>query len=267
MPIQLIAVDLDETLLLSNKEPCSAGSAALREAIAKGIHVVIATSRRLASVREISEKTGITNQVVICADGALIMSHTFGEIWRLLSIPQAIASKIALEADRNSWEMTLVIGDRTYYRQREGQVLGHLKHDLYVADSSMEMLEAGEPIRMLVNDAEAINGLMAFLEAEKLSSKVNIQPYYGAGKQIRSLGIFPHGSNKGIALRYVCERLNIPLENTMAIGDGSNDIPMFQVAGTRVVMGNAHEDIKEYADFVCPTNDENGVAEALRHYS
>ena len=266
MAIQLIAVDLDETLLLSNKEPCPEGSSALREAIAKGIHVVIATSRRLASVREISEKAGITNQVVICADGALTMSHTFGEIWRLLTIPHNVASKIALAADKNSWEMTMVIGDKTYYRQREGQVLGHLKDDLYVVNSNLEMLEAGEPIRLLVHDSAAIRGLLTFLEEEKLSSKVTIQPYYGTAKEIRSLGVFPQGSDKGNALRYVCERLNIPLENTLAIGDGSNDVAMFQVAGIRVVMGNAHEDIKQYADFICPSNEENGVAEALRHY-
>jgi hydroxymethylpyrimidine pyrophosphatase-like HAD family hydrolase len=56
------------------------------------------------------------------------------------------------------------------------------------------------------------------------------------------------------------------LEDTVAIGDENNDIPMFKVAGLSITMGNAKEEAKEYSDVVTLTNDENGVAYAFEKY-
>ena len=67
-------------------------------------------------------------------------------------------------------------------------------------------------------------------------------------------------SNKGNAVKKLCEILDIDLKDTIAIGDSYNDIHMFEVAGYNVVMGNADEEVKKYADEITLTNDEDGVA-------
>jgi hydroxymethylpyrimidine pyrophosphatase-like HAD family hydrolase len=59
--------------------------------------------------------------------------------------------------------------------------------------------------------------------------------------------------------------LNILLEDTIAIGDQNNDIPMFKAAGFSIALGNAKEEIKSMSDYVTLTNDENGVAYAIDH--
>ena len=72
--------------------------------------------------------------------------------------------------------------------------------------------------------------------------------------------------HKGTGLKAVAKHFNIPISNTIAIGDNFNDQGMLQAAGLSIAMGNAEEEIKEIADVVTLTNDEHGVAHAIRTY-
>lgn len=73
-------------------------------------------------------------------------------------------------------------------------------------------------------------------------------------------------AQKGLALEALCRKLGIPMENTIAFGDGMNDVTMLNMAGIGVAMGNAEEKIQKLADYVTDTNDNDGVAAALRHF-
>lgn len=72
-------------------------------------------------------------------------------------------------------------------------------------------------------------------------------------------------ASKGQALKRLAKQLNIPLEETAAVGDSLNDKSMLEAAGKGVAMGNAREDIKSIADAVTLTNDEHGVAHMMKH--
>lgn len=72
--------------------------------------------------------------------------------------------------------------------------------------------------------------------------------------------------NKGVALAALAERLGISRQDVMAIGDSFNDLEMIQYAGVGVAMGNARKEIKQQADIVTLTNEEDGVAEAIEQY-
>jgi hypothetical protein len=73
-------------------------------------------------------------------------------------------------------------------------------------------------------------------------------------------------ADKGKAFLYLAEFLNVPLENTVAIGDGSNDYSLLKSAGYAVAMGNAKNDIKKIADVITDDNDNDGVAGFLNKY-
>lgn len=78
---------------------------------------------------------------------------------------------------------------------------------------------------------------------------------------------FTHkNANKGFGLWYLAEHLNIPLKNTVAIGDQLSDIPMFKVAGISIAMGNASNIVKSHATYITNHHDRNGVASALKKY-
>lgn len=265
MTIKLIAVDLDDSLLRSDGTICPVSADVLRQAVARGCYVIIATSRRLASVQKFSEDLGINNHPIICADGALIMSKPFGDIWQKLTISSTVAIQIAALADANDWELTVVAGDKTYHRQRLGQSIGELEENRFIVANNVDMMQVDEPARILVYDNHSIQAIATYCK-HHFTSQIHLQFYYHADDSVRSLGIFPKDADKGIALRYVCERLSIKLEETMAIGDGRNDIPMLKLAGISVVMGNARDVIKSYADAITTSNDDHGVGQAVRKF-
>ena len=74
------------------------------------------------------------------------------------------------------------------------------------------------------------------------------------------------GNNKQLGIDKIIERFGVPLENTMAFGDGGNDSGMLRHAGVGVAMGNANDDVKAAADFVTLSVDEEGITHALEHF-
>ena len=83
----------------------------------------------------------------------------------------------------------------------------------------------------------------------------------------RSKGYFelmPRGCSKASAMEYVAKYLGIPMSETVAIGDGANDIPMLKCAHCAIVMGNAPAEVKKLADFVTTDVDKDGIEHALK---
>ena len=72
------------------------------------------------------------------------------------------------------------------------------------------------------------------------------------------------GKEKGI--RALCEAMGISVEETIAFGDGANDRKMLEMAGIGVAMGNALEEVKQSADYITDTVEEDGLAKALHHF-
>ena len=75
-----------------------------------------------------------------------------------------------------------------------------------------------------------------------------------------------NGDDKGEALKFLAEHYNIPIENTVAVGDNLNDLPMILAAGTGVAVENAVEEFKKHADDICPSCDDGGVADVIEKY-
>lgn len=79
--------------------------------------------------------------------------------------------------------------------------------------------------------------------------------------------IVPKGCSKGKGILKVCKQLGIAVEDTYAIGDSVNDLPMFEVAGHSIAMGNANESVKQKASYVTDTLHEDGIYHALKHFA
>lgn len=75
--------------------------------------------------------------------------------------------------------------------------------------------------------------------------------------------IMPNGIDKGYSIKKICEFLNISTDESVVMGDGENDIPMFREAGLSVAMGNSMSNVKDFADMVTDTNRADGVAKAI----
>lgn len=262
--VALIAVDLDGTLLRSDSSLSPEGGHALVAAVRQGARVILTTTRNIDSVRRFAAEIGLT-EPVICTNGAMILGSPGGPVWRRRLIPAPLTEALAAVADAEGYSLITTVGEVSYIRRQEGQSLGEMQPGRWVIARNAEALAAGDPIRILNYDPEGILHLRRICESQ-FAGQAHVETYFRPDGSAKSLGVFAAGADKGTALRLVSKRLGIDRSRVMAVGDNPNDLPMFAFAGIRVAMGNATRDVKAAATVVAPTNDDAGVAWAVRRY-
>jgi Cof subfamily protein (haloacid dehalogenase superfamily) len=261
--LSLVAVDLDGTLLTIENTLAPEGARLLKQAARAGVHVVLATTRNPDSVLSFCRALEI-NDPLICANGAQVWGSPTGPVWAYRSIPTEAALTIARLADAHNWELSTTVGSMTYWRRRPGQALGPFALNVTIVATNSDAI-VGDPVRILVHQPQAVEEIQALCHSQ-LAEQCYAEVYYKRDGSIHSLGVFALGANKGAALALVLERLGIEQEDVMAIGDNPNDVPMFSFARVRVAMADAPAEVKRNATAVAPTNNQEGVAWALRRF-
>ena len=101
---------------------------------------------------------------------------------------------------------------------------------------------------------------------EKILSKINHLNMTFAYSEVTSIECSPKGVSKASGLQILCQKLGIPIERTIAVGDADNDIEILKVAGLAVAMENANEKVKKIADVIVNDNDHGGCAQLIQNY-
>ncbi len=270
--IKIICLDLDGTLLNSEKTLSPRNRAALEKAAGKGIWI-IPTTGRLAGALTPSVACLPFLRYVIAVNGAIITDLATGEVLDRQEIPNGQALHILNVLDRYPGIYDCYIDGCGYmnremleraadYTMDEFQLTLVRQTRKPVEDLKEYLKEYGGPVQksqiMFRNRAERDkvlsdirNTLPDFLHSCTYSNNIEINC---------------KTAHKGAALKFLCDYLNIPIECAMSFGDGSNDISMIQAAGVGVVMANADPEILQYGDLIAPSCDEDGVAQIIEKY-
>ncbi|MDR3433305.1 MAG: sugar-phosphatase [Rouxiella aceris] len=267
MAIELIAIDMDGTLLNPQHEVTPAVKQALAAARKLGVQVVLATGRPFIGVKRYLEELDLQQQDCYCItnNGALVQHADDGRCFA---------------------EVTLTFADYLYFEALSRQ-LGVGFHaltqsDLYTANADIspysihEAYLTGIPLRfrtpqqmdpaltfpkvMMVDKPERLDQAVSQIPDE-IRSRYTIMksaPYY--------LEILDKRVNKGEGVKVLAEKLGIARENVMTLGDQENDIAMLEYAGLGVAMGNAIDSVKAISQFVTKSNREDGVAYAVEKF-
>ena len=271
MAIRLIALDLDGTLLTSEKTISPEDRAAVEEAIARGVLVVPVTGRPAQGVpREVLDLPGV--RYVVSSNGATIRDIQTSET--LLETHLEAETALAVLAASNHVTMIreafragvgyLSRADYdTLCNRYEGAMLTYVLDTRQVVPGTLE--------EFLRDDPRPIEELFFLTDSEEtklgLQSALSALPGIGFADPFpRDLEVMAGGIDKGEGLQFLLDRLGIDPSEVMAIGDGGSDLPMLRAAGVGVAMGNATEAVKAGADWVTGTCDENGVARAIRKF-
>lgn len=251
--------DLDGTVLNSKNEFPKEIKELILNIVSCGELVVFATGRMHVSAKKLLDKVfeGHVDFPIISYNGAVVYVPGEGIIFKR-TLAKETADKIVDFFRPKGIHIQSYVDDKLYSEKDNEEIRLYSKHaDVpYVVVDDLKKLPA--PIKML-----------AIASADILDTLIpEVKELVGDGASVfKSFPIFldmvPSDANKGIALKFLSEKLSFDLNDTVVFGDNENDVFMFEVAGTCIAVENAVEKLKEVADFVTLSNDENGVLHAF----
>ncbi|KAK1285107.1 hypothetical protein QJS10_CPB20g00575 [Acorus calamus] len=269
-----IFCDMDGTLLNSKSQVTPRTAKALKEAVSRGVKVVIATGKtRPAAIRalqmvDLAGKDGVISEFSpgVFLQGLLVYGRQGRQICRsnldknvcreafMYSLEHNIPL-VAFSQDRclTLFDHPLIDSLHTIYHEPKAEVMPSVDH--LVASIDIQKL-------LFYDTIEGINTTLRPYWAEVVSGRASV-----IQAQPDMLEIVPPGTSKGNGVTMLLDHFGITAKEIMAIGDGENDVEMLQIASLGVALSNGSGKAKAVADVIGVSNDEDGVAEAIYKYA
>jgi len=272
MAIKIILLDLDGTLLTSDKQISPANRAALERAVEMGVHIVPSTGRFFGGIPQVVRDLPFV-RYAITVNGAQIYDVAEDRILHRAEILPADAEPIydCLDALPVIYDCFM---DGWGYMDRHN----YARIDEFISDPRVnrmvkELRKPVEDFRAFMREQHRpVQKIQMFFQDLPLRERVWARlieqfPNMSVTSSIpNNVEINEKHANKGEALSVLCRYLGVDISETMSFGDGSNDRSMILAAGVGVAMANADSSLKEIADYVTDTNDNDGVAKAIGRF-
>ncbi len=260
MNCRLLCADLDGTLLTARKTVSERTRSVLLRKQEEGLVIALASGRTVQGILPYADELRLEAHggYVLAFNGGRIVECSTGRTVRSACIPDGAAAELfSLARSRGCDLITYVGGDVVTSSMDDPWVRYEAQCNGLSMRESADFTEfSGVPLNkcLMAGPPETI----AALEEEAAAA-------FGAGMEFyRSEPFFlecvPRGVDKGSSLALLAGLLGIPLEETIAFGDGYNDISMLRRAGLGVAMANAREEARAAADYVAASNEEDGLA-------
>lgn len=269
--IRIIAVDLDRTALNNESRLTERTIKAFQDASAKGAAIVIDTGRTFDALPEQVHGLGCI-RYFICSNGATVYDAETEELLMEKCLdPSAVETMTGLVREKNYMFESFTAGrayiGRDYYDMVCSGGLDY-RGRKYVAETRTPV---DDIFSFTLDHKDRIENLNVFFDSPE--KKEEFRPLLEAIPDARLTSSLPSNYelggrdvSKGAALRYLMELLGVDRSEVLAAGDSPNDIAMLEAAGVSVAVGNAELEVKEAASYIAPSNDEDGVAEAVERF-
>ncbi|KPJ22637.1 sugar-phosphatase [Streptococcus phocae] len=266
MSIKLVAIDIDGTLITDDRRITDDVFQAIQQAKAQGVHVVIATGRPIAGVTPLLEELKLNQEgdFVITFNGGLVQDAATG---------QEIVKELMTYDDYLETEfLSRKLGVHMHAITKEGIFTANRDIGKYTVHESTlvnmpifyrtpeEMADKEIVKMMMIDEPELLDQAISAIP-QSFHDKYTIvksTPFY--------LEFLPKTVSKGQAIKHLAQKLGLDLSQTMAIGDAENDRAMLEVVGSPVVMANGVPTLKKIAKHITKSNNESGVAHAIREW-
>lgn len=273
MDIKLIAIDLDGTLLGSKGSLSQENKEAIKEVKKAGIKIVLCTGRPLRSMTHLLEEADLLDEddLVITYNGGLIQRSKTGEIISEITLNREESLDIYKLGQQLKLPVNFIDLDYVYEppypegvdsiymsSSREAPKINALKF----MDLDMENLPDPFKINKVVmsRPSKELDAAIPHI-ADIYHERYNIYK-----SQAFILEVLPKNVDKGFSMRLLGDMLGLEKKQIMGIGDQENDLSLVENAGLGIAMENAIDQVKDAADYITRSNDNNGVAHALRKF-
>ena len=266
MKYKIIVLDLDGTLTNTKKEITPHTLEVLLRAQEKGIKIVLASGRPTYGIAPLAEKLQLSKYegYILAYNGGEIIDWKTGELMYKNLLDHDVLPYLYQCAKDNNFAIVTYDGeyvlteypdDEYVHKEAILNVMKIKKVDNFleaVKHPIAKCLIVGEPTRLAELEKEMY---------EHLKDRMGVfrsEPYF--------LELVPKGIDKAQSLAVLLKELGMTKDEMIAIGDGFNDLSMIKYAGMGVAMGNAQQVVKDNADFITLTNEEDGAAYAIEKF-
>ena len=262
--IKLVALDVDGTIMDRSFQISGRVKDAITKASEKGVRVLIATGRMYSATVPIGQELGLQTPL-ITYQGSLIKEFYQSDKTLLHhDLEPELAYRIIQDARKKDLQINIYLDDNLYIEKESPIVREYIDRRTipYFKVDSFEECKEFRPTKILAmdSDTEKINRIVNEFK-EKYSGELNIT---------KSTDYFCEFINKKCSkadgIDFLAKKWGIAPQEIMAIGDHDNDREMLDFAGLGVAMGNSHDDLKEGADYVTDTVNNDGAALAIEKF-
>lgn len=264
---KLLALDMDGTLLNSNKKITDETAMWLSRLSETGVVIALSTGRNIAEIREYDEQLKGVRYAILNSGTILYDTHDYEHPIYTIILEERYVRK-ALELTRKAkgmFHLHTITGSvvdpadiprmgeyqmKVYQPMFENVCLHTTDFDTYITEHKHEIL------KVCIYHRRPEDRVVT----RKIMEKDDVQLVYS---EKTSLEISPLGTTKELGLRRLCRYLNVLPEETVAVGDAENDLEVLGFAGYAVAMGNAKPEVKEICDLVVQDNDHDGIVDVV----
>lgn len=269
--IRMIGVDLDGTLLNSEKQLTAYTREVLKKAIEQEVAVVVATGRPFSGVPdELKHFPGM--RYALTANGARILDMQKQKVVYENLLSGEIAEKV-IDILKRHHAIHEFFVDGVGYMNEDGlkNVYAYFEDPHmaeYLQSTRIPVKDVKEKLQTMKCEVDKLQGIFRNQKdkQEALEELNTLSGIVVTDAMDNNLEINKEGTNKGLGLLQLGKSLGISREEIMACGDGGNDVEMLKEVGFAIAMANAYDPVKTAADFVTVSNDEDGVAKAIERF-
>jgi Cof subfamily protein (haloacid dehalogenase superfamily) len=271
MPVKLLALDIDGTLLTPRGEIAPRTSQAINEARARGVFVVLVTGRRFGSARELVLRLELDIPLV-SHNGALTKNIETLETVDFHPLDAGTAREIIKFGRQQNVDMiccddphgmgTMVIEGISEKNRAMHRYLDKYRDAVVEVPNLLDYVQSA-PIQMMFSGCCDPIDEFAETLAEAMSGQIQLFKTRYRSVDLSILDVLSTTASKGSSVAAVAAQHGIAREEIMAVGDNHNDLTMLHYAGLGVVMANAEDELKQMGFALTASNEEDGVAQAI----
>lgn len=260
-PGQLVALDVDGTLIGLSGTVSEAVVAAIARARGAGLHMGLATGRMALGVTEILDRTGLPGPHVL-HNGAEVRHE--GEVVASWPVAPAALAQVLDGCNEAGIYLEVYVADGYLVNRMEERARPHWEllgaEPLGTIDSIDDIDDDVPKITATVFDPAGVERAIAVIREAGLRAGPANSP---ATPSLHYVNGNDPDVDKGRALRAAAEAVGVEMAAVVAIGDERNDVPLLEAAGTAIAMGNASKEVRAVAHLIAPDVEQHGVAAAL----
>lgn len=258
---KLIATDIDDTLLTHDRKLTTATKNALINAQKNG--VILA----LCSGRPVQGMVSLAKELELDKFGGYIIAYNGANIYDVTTEKIIFEKNLSVEQIHKLYDLSQKhgVGIHTYSAT-------HVLAEKEYKYTKVECNITGMPLEIISEFKKTVNNPVVkaimvdepeILRSIEKSVINETDGMYNTFSKPYFFEFMNNGVDKGLSLKYLCEKLNIKSQEVISFGDSHNDLPILEYAGKAVAMENAVDEAKKIADFMTKSNDEDGICHAL----